>query len=150
MRRPALAACILLAGCCPRHLPPQVEVRDSIVIRTREVHDTVSVEVPLIVERTVTRDTVSHLQNQWAESEASVEGGLLRHSLASRPQRIYVPVEVTVHDTLRVHGETTVVTEYVEREQTRTQKGLMTLGRAAALALALGLLALVLKVVLKR
>ena len=38
------------------------------------------------VEKIVTRDTVSHLENSWAKSDAVVSDGFLSHSLESIPQ----------------------------------------------------------------
>ena len=49
-------------------------------------------EVPQIVEKIVTADTVSVLENEYAKSEASVSDGLLAHSLETKP--IQQPVEV--------------------------------------------------------
>ena len=48
----------LFVGCSPRITPP-AEIRDSVrvEIRERTVHDTAYVDVPLIKEVNVTRDT---------------------------------------------------------------------------------------------
>lgn len=97
----------------------RVEYRDSIVVEVHErlVRDTVSVEIPVEVEKIVTRDTVSHLENTYAESDAVVSGGFLHHSLASKPQVIYVPVEVPVTDTTTTHNTSAVS----EKEETKIE-----------------------------
>ena len=93
----------LFVGCSPRITPP-AEIRDSVrvEIRERPVHDTAYVDVPLIKEVNVTRDTSSHLENEYAMSDASISNGTLRHSLETRPHKIAAPVTITVHDTLTV------------------------------------------------
>jgi len=128
MRTRALILFMLAAGlcsCCPKHYP-QVVYRDSVRVEIREriVHDTVKFEVPLIKEKNVTRDTSSHLENDWAKSDASVSDGLLYHSLETKPKTVYVPVEVPVHDTLYIEkeGKGTTITKEVERPLTRWQR----------------------------
>ena len=93
----------LFVGCSPRITPP-AEIRDSVrvEIRERPVHDTAYVDVPLIKEVNVTRDTSSHLENEYAMSDASISNGTLRHSLETRPHKIAAPVTIIVRDTLTV------------------------------------------------
>ena len=111
---------LLLASCgvCK----PRIEYRDSIRIeyRDRIVHDTALFEIPVIIEKNVTKDTTSHLENPYAKSDAVVSEGFLWHSLESIPQTIQVPVEVEVHDTTYIEKaqETVYVTEYKEKELT--------------------------------
>ena len=69
-----------------------------------EYRDSVRVEVH---ERLV-HDTVSRLENTYAKSEAIVSGGFLHHSLESKPQIVYVPVEVPVADTTTTHVSSAV------------------------------------------
>lgn len=125
MKRLILLALLALCSCSPKHYP-QVVYRDSIRVEIRErlVHDTVKVEVPKIVERNVTRDTASHLENDWALSDASVSDGFLYHSLETKPHTVYVPVEVPVHDTTYIEKEaqTITVTKEVEKPLTGWQR----------------------------
>lgn len=101
-----------------KHTPQTViEYRDTTIIRERLVHDTVKVTVPKIIERNVTTDTTSHLENDWARSDATVRDGLLWHSLETKPHTIEVPVLVPVHDTLIVQKEAEIRTETVEVEK---------------------------------
>ena len=105
----------MLTGCSPRiveKIVTQIEYRD------RVVHDTATVEIPVEVEKVVTRDTVSHLANTYAKSDAVVSGGFLHHSLESIPQVIKVPVEVHVTDTL--WKEAQIIEKEVEVEKPLT------------------------------
>lgn len=98
---------------------PRIEYRDSVRVEYRErvIHDTATFEIPVIVEKNVTRDTVSHLSNLYAKSDARVEAGFLWHSLESIPQAIQVPIEVEVHDTTFIEkaSETVYVEKSVEK-----------------------------------
>ena len=106
---------ILLSSCSPKIIE---KVRTEVEYRDRVVHDTATVQVPVEVEKIVTRDTSSHLENSFAKSDAMVSGGLLSHSLESKPQYIKVPVEVHVTDTL--YKESEIKTEYVKVEKDLT------------------------------
>lgn len=102
----------LIVGCSPRLLPP-AEVRDSVRVEIRErvVRDTAKFYIEKEVEKVVTRDTSSHLENTYAKSDASVKDGFLTHSLESKPQYIKVPVYITVHDTTVVESHEQVFIE---------------------------------------
>jgi hypothetical protein len=65
------------------------------------------------VEKIITKDTLSHLENRWAVSDASVSEGLLSHSLESIPQIVKVPYEVEIHDTTYIEKAQEIV--YVEK-----------------------------------
>ena len=106
---------MLLAVSCSPKIIERVETK--IEYRDRVVHDTATFEVPVEVEKIVTRDTVSHLENNWAKSDAVVSEGLLHHSLESKPQKVYVPVEVHVTDTIWRWKKTQVVTKIKEVEK---------------------------------
>ena len=125
MRKVAIVALLAVASCCPKHYP-QIVYRDSIRVEIREriVYDTVKVEVPKIVEKNVTRDTVSHLENDWALSDAELKDGFLWHSLETKGQTVYVPVQVPVHDTTYIEKEAqeTIITKEVEKPLTKWQK----------------------------
>lgn len=100
---------LILDGCSPKIIE---RVETKIEYRDRIIHDTATFEVPVEVEKIVTRDTMSHLENNWAKSDAIVSEGFLRHSLESKPKIVQVPVEVHVRDT--VWKEVSTGTEYVE------------------------------------
>jgi hypothetical protein len=103
---------LCLASCSPRVI---TETETVIEYRDRIVTDTAVVEIPVEVEKIVTRDTTSHLENTYARSDAMVSEGFLHHSLESIPQYIKVPVEVHVTDTL--YKEAEIRTETIEVEK---------------------------------
>lgn len=124
MRRAAILL-LLLSACCPKHYPTIV-YRDSVRVEIREriVHDTVKFEVPVIKEINVTKDTSSHLENDWAKSDAELKDGFLWHSLETKGQTVYVPVTTIVHDTVTVEKEAqeTIIEKEVEKPLTWWQR----------------------------
>ncbi len=115
-----LALCVIFLSSCAIQRPPIIQYRDSTVVeyRDRLVHDTVAFEVPVEVEKIVTRDTSSHLENSLAISDAVVSGGFLHHELRTKPQSIPVPVAIEVRDTsvTEKQSETQIQTVEVERK----------------------------------
>lgn len=117
---------ILVSGCGilrPRVVTVIKEQHDT-TIHERIVIDSVMVEIPTIIEKVVTHDTLSHLENAYAKSDASVVDGFLHHSLETKPHTEYVPVYIPVSDTLITSGREEVKTEtkFVEKELTKWQK----------------------------
>ena len=92
----SLSVLSLLISCGTARRVSSLSVRDSVrvevVERVEYVTDTVFFAVPEVVERVMTRDTVSSLANIWARSEAKVSGGILYHSLETVPRDVPVPV----------------------------------------------------------
>ena len=115
----AMGILMMLTGCSPKVIVQREVVTEY---RDRVVHDTTKVEIPYEVEKIVTRDTVSHLENTYAKSDAVVSCGMLSHSLESRPQIIKVPVEVHVTDTLYKEAEIHTETVQVEKPLSWWQK----------------------------
>lgn len=109
---------VWLCSCCPKHYP-QVVYRDSVRVEIREriVHDTVKFEVPVIKEKNVTRDTSSHLENDWAKSDASLVDGFLEHTLETKGRTVYVPVTTIVRDTVTIEKEAVETIKEVEVEK---------------------------------
>ncbi len=128
-------AVLLTAACCPKVLPVQHDTTQVIHERVVYAHDTVEVEIPRIVEKIVTADTVSLLENPYAKSVAEVSDGLLHHSLETIPQVIEKPVEIPVYirDTTTVYK--TVEGIPVEKPLTRWQSFRMTVGEITLLVL---------------
>ena len=146
--------CILiLAACSPKLLPPPATTSssDSVKIEIREyfIHDSIPYEVPVIIEKNMTRDTTSHLENDWAESDASLVDGFLEHTLKTKGRTVYIPYEVPVHDTTYIEHSSQIQTEYVERDLTEREKRLIRRGKAAGWVLALLVAAGVAAVALK-
>lgn len=120
---------LLLLGACSttRKLSSQAtNERDSIRIEYRErivsVPDTVFVEIPAQAAERTTLDSTSHLENDYAESDARINpDGTLFHSLDTKPQMKPVPTEkqIEYRDSIvyrdRIKTETVTETEYVER-----------------------------------
>lgn len=121
MRKVAVILAVIVAvfACSPKVIVQKEVITEY---RDRIVHDTATVEIPVEVEKVVTRDTVSHLENTYAKSDAVVSEGFLHHSLESIPQIIKVPVEVHVTDTLYKEAEIHTETVEVEKPLTWWQK----------------------------
>lgn len=139
-----LALCV---SCGPaRHASVSDSTRVEVREVTRYIKDTVYLELPVITERIVTRDTSSRLENDYAVSEASVSGGYLSHSLATKPARTPVETEAreVVRDSIVFRDRLVEVPVEVEKPLTRWQRTLIALGRTmlamlCAAALWLGL-----------
>ena len=68
-----------------KQVTPREQTTVEICTETVYVPDTVFVELPRIVEKVQTLDTISVLENKYAKSEALVENGTLNHSLELKP-----------------------------------------------------------------
>ena len=125
-----LIAFLLLTSCgAGRHLPVQTENRDSTRVEVREVtryiRDTVFVEIPTQSAENTTRDTSSHLETDYAESDARIDpDGTLHHSLKNKPQKKPVPVDVptTQKDSIVYKDRYVYETVEVPRDLTGWQK----------------------------
>ena len=94
------------------------------------VVDTAYVELPVIVEKVVTLDTASVLENKYAKSEAIVSGGVLTHSLATKPVRepVKVEKEIVYRDSLVYRDRVVKEDIYIEKKLTFWQKFRLKLG----------------------
>lgn len=113
------AILLSIQSCSPKiieHVKTEIEYRDRIV------HDTTTFEITKEVEKIITRDSSSHLENRWAVSDAVVSEGYLTHTLESKPQIIEIPVEVHVTDTLWKESQVVTETKYIEKELNWWQK----------------------------
>jgi len=75
-----------------------VQGRDSVRIEYRErtvlVPDTVFIEIPAQTAERTTPDSLSHLENDFAESNARInQDGTLFHDLKTKPQEKAVPTQ---------------------------------------------------------
>ena len=98
MRRVLIWAVAFLAvSCGTQRKAMDTEIRDStrVVVRTERIEtiDTVYVELPRQSEKVAVKDSSSHLENDVAVSDASVDSlGFLHHSLKTKPRgRLPVP-----------------------------------------------------------
>ena len=125
-----LLSAVCVACATSRQAAPSektlVETRIETVYKT----DTVYLEVPKIVEKIVTADTVSVLENEYAKSEASVSEGLLAHSLETKPvkQPVEVQTQVVYRDSVIVKDNVIVQTVEVEKPLTGWQSFKMAMG----------------------
>lgn len=123
---------LLTASACStvRTLPVQDSTRVEVRYETKTVHDTAYVELPVLVEKVATLDTASVLENKYAKSAASVSGGVLTHSLETKPVREPVAVEkqIVYRDSLVYRDKVQTVTVEVEKKLTWWQSFKMKLG----------------------
>ena len=124
-----------------------VEVRHI----TEIIHDTTVVELPVVIENNCTLDTVSFLENSYAKSEAVISGGVLSHSLQTKPVKLPVAVETKVIYRDSVRTQEIIVPETVEVEKPLTfwQKVKLKIGGLAIVMTLLFGLSVSLKLYLK-
>ena len=104
---------LLLTACgVARPVLESDNTKVEVKVVEKIVKDTAWVELPVIIEKRATLDTTSTLENKYAKSEAVVSGGVLHHSLQTKPVR--EPVEVQIKEIVR----DSIV--YRDRIQTRT------------------------------
>ena len=141
---------LFLFSCAAPRVIEQTQ-RDSLYVEYREriVHDTVMYEPPQESTYIQTKDTTSHLETSLAESDASIVDGVLYHSLRNKPQKIPVPVVVTVHDA--TIAQSSVLTKIVEvpAKLTKAQERWVRLGKWATGILSLLAAAAVAGIVIK-
>jgi len=94
-------ALLLFPSCRTGRQVVVVEARDSVRIEERvreiKVTDTLFVEVPMQKESTTVRDSMSHLENDYAISDARINpDGSLYHSLETKPRTDTLSREVGV------------------------------------------------------
>ena len=132
---PLLLLSLLAASACStvRPLPSTDSTKVEVRYETKTIHDTAFVELPVIVERVATLDTASVLENKYAKSAASVSGGVLTHSLETKPVREPVSVEkqIVYRDSLVFRDKVQTVTVEVEKKLTWWQTLKMRFGLVA-------------------
>ena len=92
---------LLFSSCRTSRQVVVVEARDSVRVEERireiKVTDTLFVEVPGQKESTTVRDSVSHLENDYAVSDACITAdGSLYHSLETKARTDTLTGEVSV------------------------------------------------------
>ena len=146
-----LLALSLLTACrttTPTTSPPLPVVLETNTI-TKIVHtvtiDTVYVEIPPQSAERTTQEKTSHLETDYAESDASInEDGTLSHTLHNKPSKHPIPVNHST-DTIYIDKMAEIpvpvkVPVQVERQLTRWEKTrLGTWWYLAACALAMGI-----------
>ena len=123
---------LALASACStvRQLPTtdstKVEVRTETVIEK----DTVFVELPRVVERVAVQDTTSHLENEFALSDARISGGVLKHSLETKPVKMpaVVDKQIVYRDSVVFRDRVQTQTVEVEKKLTGWQQAKLRVG----------------------
>ena len=142
-----LAICVFVAACAACATPKvmmdhqrdsvAVIVRDSLVVRDSLIY----VEIPMGSDKAVLPDSdTSRLETDIAESVAYVTGGKLRHYLRNKGEAL-IPVTIKVPE--RIHTEKEVILqaykvteiEYVEKELSKWQRFLQSIGWTIILGL---------------
>ena len=125
-----LLSAVCVACATSRQAAPSEKILVETRIETVYKTDTVYLEIPKIVEKIVTADTVSVLENDYAKSEASVSEGLLAHSLETKPvkQPVEVQTQVVYRDSMIVKDNVIVQTVEVEKPLTGWQSFKMAMG----------------------
>ena len=116
----------------------RVEVRTEV----KTVRDTAWVELPVFVEKVATLDTASVLENKYAKSAASVSGGVLTHSLETKPVREPVTVEkqIVYRDSLVYRDRIVKEDIYIEKPLTFWQSFRMKLGGFSLIVIAIAII----------
>ena len=96
-----IAIVLLLFSSCRTGKVVVVEAKDSVRVEERireiKVTDTLFVEVPMQKESTTVRDSISHLENDYAISDARKNpDGSLYHSLETKPRTDTLTQELSV------------------------------------------------------
>ena len=114
-----LFSALCVACATTRQATPSEKIITETRIETIYETDTVYLEVPKIVEKVVTKDTVSVLENEFAKSAASLSDGLLAHSLETKP--VQKPMEV---QTKIVYRDSIIFKDVVVYETVEVEKEL--------------------------
>lgn len=123
---------LILASCCPKHYPPVIEYRDSLVVEYRDSlvyrDSIISVPIPLESDQAIVHigDT-SQRETSLAESDAWIGAdGFLHHNLRNKHGNIDLHVPVPEHwivDKAHEQKATTITnTVYVKKSLTAWQK----------------------------
>ena len=125
-----LFSALCVACSVARQAAPSEKIITETHIETVFQTDTVFLEVPKIVEKIVTADTVSVLENEFAKSEASVSDGLLAHSLETKPiqQPVEIQTKIVYRDSVIFKDVVVYETVEVEKELTGWQSFKMKMG----------------------
>ena len=125
-----LFSALCVACSVARQAAPSEKIITETHIETVFQTDTVFLEVPRIVEKIVTADTVSVLENDFARSAAEVSDGLLSHSLETKPvkQPVEVQTKIVYRDSVIFKDVVVYETVEVEKELTGWQTFKMKMG----------------------
>ena len=132
MKPSAIFACAICLSACGVARPVQESDNTRVEVKTvvERVVDPAYVELPVIVEKVATLDTSSVLENKYAKSAASVSGGVLTHSLETKPVKEPVAVEnqIVYRDSTVYRDRIQTVTVEVEKKLSGWQQAKLRVG----------------------
>ena len=132
MRASILLIIAFLLTACGVARPVLDQDNTKVEVKTvvERVVDTAYVELPVIVEKIATLDTVSVLENKYAKSAATVSGGVLTHALETKPVKAPVKVEkqIVYRDSTVYRNRIQTVTKEVEKPLTGWQQAKLRVG----------------------
>lgn len=112
---------VLLAGCATPRRAVRLNTAEKETIKINTHYEIVpvyvKVAIPAISDKQIVRDSSSHLENDYATSDARIlTDGSLYHDLKTKPQELKseAEAEVQVKDTVIYRDR--IVTEVVEEE----------------------------------
>ena len=108
---------LCVACSVARQAAPSENLSTRVEVFTVFEKDTVLVEIPQIVEKVQTMDTISFLENEFAKSSAEVSDGILSHSLETKPVQkpVEIKKEIVYRDSVVFRDRTVVETVEVEK-----------------------------------
>ena len=123
---------LALASACStvRQLPSTDSTKVEVRVVEKVVRDTAWVELPRVVERVAVLDTVSRLENEFALSSAVVSGGVLMHSLETKPVMMpaVVDKQIVYRDSVVFRDRVQTVTVEVEKKLSGWQQAKLRVG----------------------
>ena len=100
---------LVLVSCATQRVITHENVR--VIEHAEFIPVTVNVPIPEITSEVTVRDTSSHLENRYSESDARINSdGSLYHNLKTKPQNITATSEV------KVQYRDSIVTQRIESE----------------------------------
>lgn len=136
----ALLCVLMIVGCRSQKIIERTDSRDSVLTEYREsiiyVPVITYIDIPAQTAERETRDSSSHLETDFATSDATIrwQGGvpILFHSLSNKPQRIEnadsVPVRQKYFRIKEDHYRTKWKTKVLEKRLTLYQRAMLNLG----------------------
>ena len=108
---------LCVACSVARQAAPSENLSTRVEVVTVFEKDTVLVEIPQIVDKVQTMDTISFLENEFAKSSAEVSDGILSHSLETKPVQkpVEIQKEIVYRDSVVFRDRTVVETVEVEK-----------------------------------
>ena len=115
---------LCVACSVARQAAPSENLSTRVEVVTVFEKDTVLVEIPQIVEKVQTMDTISFLENEFAKSSAEVSDGILSHSLETKPvhKPVEIQKEIVYRDSVVFRDRIVVETIEVEKSLSRWQQ----------------------------